>query len=277
MLDAETQVARLDETVHFLQGYVGDLAPTVGLVLGTGLGKLTEEMAVKEAVPYGKIPRFPVSTVESHAGQLLIGTLEGTPALALQGRFHVYEGYNAWQIGFPIRVLAALGIDTLMVSNAAGAMNPLFNRGDLMVLTDHINLLGTNPLIGPNVDEWGPRFPDMSEPYDAALRKKAHAVALEEGIRLQEGVYVAVSGPALETRAEYRFLRTIGGDAVGMSTVPEVVVANHMGVRVLAVSVITDMGLPDALEPLALEDVLAVASEAEPRLTELIKGVVRRL
>lgn len=277
MLDVETQIAHLDEALDALKDRVGDPAPAVGLVLGTGLGKLAEEIDVSEAVPYGEVPHFPVSTVESHAGQLLVGTLDDVPVLALQGRFHIYEGYNAWQIGFPIRVLASLGVDTLLVSNAAGGMNPLFNRGDLMVLTDHINLLGTNSLIGPNVDAWGPRFPDMSEPYAADLREKAHAVALEEEIRLQEGVYVAVSGPALETRAEYRFLRTIGGDAVGMSTVPEAIVANHMGVRVMAISVITDMGLPDALEPLSLEDVLAAAAAAEPKLTALVKGVVGRL
>lgn len=277
MLDADFQLARLNEAFDALKDRVGGPAPTIGLVLGTGLGKLAKEMNVKEAVPYGDIPHFPVSTVESHAGQLLAGTLEDIPVLALQGRFHIYEGYSAWQIGFPIRVLASLGVETLLVSNAAGGMNPLFRRGDLMLLTDHINLLGANPLIGPNVDAWGPRFPDMSEPYDKDLRKEAHIVALEEGIRLQEGVYVAVSGPALETRAEYRFLRTIGGDAVGMSTVPEAIVANHMGLRVMAVSVITDMGLPDALEPLALEDVLAAAAEAEPKLTALVKGVVQRL
>ncbi|MFN3596239.1 MAG: purine-nucleoside phosphorylase [Rubricoccaceae bacterium] len=246
----------------------------IGLILGTGLGRLADEIAVREAVPYSEIPHFPLSTVESHEGRLLAGTLGDAPVVALQGRFHLYEGYSAQQVTLPVRVLAALGVDTLLISNAAGGMNPLFRRADLMLLTDHINLQGVNPLTGPNADEWGPRFPDMSVPYDEALREAALAAALRRGIHLQQGVYVAVTGPNLETPAEYRFLRTIGADAVGMSTVPEVIVARHMGLRCLAISVITDECLPDALEPVSIADVLAAAAEAEPRLTALMKDLV---
>ncbi len=225
-------------------------------------------------MPYDEIPHFPLSTVESHHGRLIVGHLSGVPVCALQGRFHLYEGYTPRQVTFPVRVLATLGIDTLFISNAAGGMNPLFRRGDLMLITDHINLQGQNPLVGPNVDDWGPRFPDMSEPYDPELRRLAEEKALELGIKLQQGVYVAVLGPNLETKAEYRFLRLIGADAVGMSTVPEVIVARHMNLRVMAISVITDECFPDALEPLSLEAVLAAAAEAEPRLTRLMKAVV---
>jgi len=249
----------------------------VGLILGTGLGRLAGEIEARETVPYGEIPGFPLSTVESHEGRLIAGTLRGVPVLAMQGRFHLYEGYSAHEVTLPVRVMAALGVETLVISNAAGGMNPLFRRGDLMLLTDHVNLQGANPLTGPNAEEWGPRFPDMSEPYDRGLRDRAEAAALEAGIRLQQGVYVAVVGPNLESRAEYRFLRGIGGDAVGMSTVPEVIVARHMGLRCMAVSVITDECFPDALEPVSLADVLAAAAEAEPRLTRLVGDVVEGL
>lgn len=249
----------------------------VGIILGTGLGALAKEIDITASLSYDDIPDFPISTVESHHGKLLMGHLAGTPVLAMQGRFHLYEGYNAQQITFPVRVLAALGIDTLLISNAAGGLNPLYRRGDLMLLTDHINLQGSNPLIGPNIDGWGPRFPDMSEPYDVALRNLAEEQALQNGIKLQQGVYVAVAGPNLETKAEYRFLRTIGADVVGMSTVPEVIVARHMNLRVLAMSVITDECFPDALEPVSLADVLAAAHEAEPQLTTLTKAIIAHL
>ncbi|QXD14826.1 purine-nucleoside phosphorylase [Rhodocaloribacter litoris] len=253
------------------------VVPRIGLILGTGLGTLADEIDVDVTMPYETLPHFPLSTVESHHGKLLAGRLGGVPVLALQGRFHLYEGYSPRQVTFPVRVLGVLGIETLLISNAAGGMNPHFRRGDLMLVTDHINLQGANPLEGPNIAEWGPRFPDMSEPYDPELRRLAEARALELGIKLQQGVYVAVTGPNLETRAEYRFLRSIGADAVGMSTVPEVIVARHMNLRVMAVSVITDECFPDALEPVSLEEVLAAAAEAGPRLAALTKAVVTAL
>jgi purine-nucleoside phosphorylase len=246
----------------------------VGLILGTGLGRLAEEIEAAEVIEYGAIPHFPVSTVESHAGRLLAGTLAGVPVVALQGRFHLYEGYTPWQMTLPVRALARLGIDTLLISNAAGGLNLDYRRGELMLLSDHINLQGANPLIGPNADEWGPRFPDMSEAYDAGLRAAARNAAAEARVTLREGVYVAVSGPNLETPAEYRFLHRIGADAVGMSTVPEVIVARHMGVRCMAISVITDECDPDNLAPLSLEDVVAAAGAAEPALGAVMRGVV---
>jgi purine-nucleoside phosphorylase len=254
-----------------------DHVPDVAIILGTGLGALAREIAVEATIPYEGIPGFPLSTVESHAGRLLCGTLGGRRVVAMQGRFHRYEGYTLRQVTFPVRVLRALGARTLVVSNACGGMHPLWAPGDLMLIADHINLLGDNPLIGPNDDTLGPRFPDMSAPYDAELRAIARAVAAAAGITLREGVYVAVPGPALETRAEYRMLRGLGADVVGMSTVPEVLVAVHGGMRVLGVSIITDQCLPDALEPASLEAILAVAGRAEPHLTALVRGVLERL
>ena len=254
-----------------------DGQPTVGVILGTGLGALAREIEVNVSVSYGDIPGFPLSTVESHEGRLLCGSLGGKTVVAMHGRFHLYEGYTAQQVTLPVRVLRALGADTLVVSNACGGMNPLWNAGDLMLMADHINLLGDNPLIGPNDERLGPRFPDMSQPYDARLRELARDVALREKILLREGVYVAVPGPNLETRAEYRFLRAIGADVVGMSTVPEVIVAVHGGMRVLGLSIITDRCLPDALEPATVEQIIAVANGAEPKLTALARGVLERL
>ena len=253
------------------------LTPDVAIILGTGLGGLADEMDVEARIPYGDIPGFPLSTVESHAGRLLAGTLAGRRVVAMQGRVHLYEGYAPQEVAFPVRVLARLGARTLVVSNACGGMHPLWSPGDLMLIADHINLLGTNPLVGPNDDGLGPRFPDMSEPYDAELRFLARAVALALGVPLREGVYVAVTGPNLETRAEYRMLRALGADVVGMSTVPEVITAAHLGLRVLGLSIITDQCLPDALAPASLEQILAVAREAEPRLTALVRGVIERL
>ena len=267
---------RVDEAAAAIREHLTADA-RIGIILGTGLGALADEIDADAVLSYDDIPHFPVSTVESHHGKLLLGRLDGVPVIALQGRFHLYEGYGPKEITFPVRVLAGLGVDTLLISNAAGGMNPNYRRGDLMLLTDHINLQGANPLIGPNDDAWGPRFPDMSAPYDEVLRKLAEDAALERAIKLQQGVYVAVEGPNLETRAEYRFLRTIGADAVGMSTVPEVIVARHMGLRCLAISVITDECFPDALEPVSIEDVLAAAGEAEPHLTALMRAVVQRL
>ncbi len=249
----------------------------IGIILGTGLGALAKEIDVQEHIPYGEIPGFPVSTVESHEGRLLFGTLNGVPVVAMQGRFHLYEGYSPWEVTMPVRVLAALGVRTLLISNAAGGMNPQYRRGDLMLITDHINLQGLNPLIGPNHAAWGPRFPDMSEPYDRKLQHLAASCALDLKIKLQQGVYVAVTGPNMETRAEYRFLRGIGADVVGMSTVPEVVVARHMGLRCAAFSVVTDECFPDALQPVSLQDVLAAAGEAEPRLAAVMAELVKRI
>lgn len=253
------------------------LRPTIGIILGTGLGRLASEIEAEVAIPYGEIPGFPVSTVETHEGRLIFGHLDGVPVVAMQGRFHVYEGYSAHEVTFPVRVFNALGVDTLLISNAAGGMNPQWKKGDLMLIADHINFQGVNPLVGANVDEWGPRFPDMSEPYDRDLRAIASRKALEKGIRLHEGVYVAVVGPNLETRAEYRFLRAFGADVVGMSTVPENIVARHMGMRVMAISVITDECFPDALEEVSLEDVVAAANQAEPMLTTIMRAVVEEV
>jgi purine-nucleoside phosphorylase len=253
------------------------LVPEVGIILGTGLGGLAREIAVEAEVPYERIPGFPLSTVETHAGRLLLGRLGGRPVVAMQGRFHRYEGYDLQQVTFPVRVMHALGARTLVVSNACGGMNPLWGPGDLVLLSDHINLLGDNPLVGPNDDRLGPRFPDMSAPYDPDLRALARAVALELGIVLREGVYVAVAGPNLETRAEYRMLRAVGADVVGMSTVPEVIVAGHQGMRTIGISIITDQCLPDALEPAEIGKIIATAGRAEPQLTRLITTLVERL
>jgi purine-nucleoside phosphorylase len=251
--------------------------PDVAIILGTGLGRLGAEIETSVVIDYSDIPFFPLSTVESHAGRLLCGTLAGKTVVAMQGRFHRYEGYSLQQVTFPVRVLRALGARTLVVSNACGGMHPLWRAGDLMLIADHINLLGDNPLAGPNDDRLGPRFPDMSDAYDARLRATARAVALAKGIELREGVYVAVTGPNLETRAEYRFLRALGADVVGMSTVPEVIVAVHAGMRVLGLSIVTDMCLPDSLEPATVEKIIAVAKGAEPRLTQLVTGVLQEL
>jgi len=251
--------------------------PDAGIILGTGLGRLASEIENPVVVPYEDIPGFPISTVESHAGRLLCGTLGDKTVVAMQGRFHRYEGYSLQQVTFPVRVLRALGANTLFVSNACGGLNPLWSAGDLMLITDHVNLLGDSPLVGPNDDRLGVRFPDMSAPYDTALGSVARDVAGGAGIELREGVYVAVVGPNLETRAEYRFLRGIGADVVGMSTVPETIVAVHAGMRVLGLSIITDMCLPDSLEPATVEQIIGVANRAEPALTTLVRGVLERM
>jgi purine-nucleoside phosphorylase len=251
--------------------------PPVGIILGTGLGGLAEDIAVETRIPYGDIPGFPLSTVESHAGQLLFGQLGGKSVVAMQGRFHRYEGYSLQEVTFPVRVMRALGVGTLVVSNACGGMHPLWAPGDLMLIADHINLLGDNPLVGNNDESLGPRFPDMSMPYDKELRNLARQIAVELGITLREGVYVAVAGPNLETRAEYRMLRAMGADVVGMSTVPEVIVAIHGGIRCVGLSIITDQCLPDALEPAELERIIATARKAEPALSKLVTTLVERL
>ncbi|MBI1832717.1 MAG: purine-nucleoside phosphorylase [Planctomycetes bacterium] len=249
-------------------------APRVGIVLGTGLGGLADEIQDAVKIPYHEIPHFPLSTVESHAGRLGCGMLGGKNVMAMEGRLHFYEGYTLKQITFPVRVMKAMGCDVLIVSNACGGMNPQWAKGDIMLIEDHINLLSDNPLIGPNDDRLGPRFPDMCRPYDPDLIALAQKVALEERIRVQKGVFVAVPGPNLETRAEYRFLRGIGADVVGMSTVPEVIVGVHAGMRILGLSVITDQCLPDALEPAHLPDIIATANAAEKNLRVLVRRVV---
>lgn len=252
-------------------------APSTGIILGTGLGGLVEDIDIEIKIPYDALPHFPISTVESHHGNLIFGTLSGRPVVAMQGRFHYYEGYTMQQITYPVRIMRMLGVQTLLVSNACGSMNPYFRRGGIMLMEDHINLLGDNPLIGPNDDTLGPRFPDMSEPYSQRLLRLANEVALDNRIAVHRGVYVAVAGPNLETRAEYRFLRTIGADVVGMSTVPEAIVARHMGMEVLGISIITDECYPDALTPVSVEEIIATAMEAEPGMTTIMKGVVGRL
>jgi purine-nucleoside phosphorylase len=251
-------------------------APTVGLVLGTGLGALAREIDTVVSIPYPEIPYFPRSTVESHRGQLVCGNLAGRSVIAMEGRFHLYEGYTPSQVTFPIRVMKELGCRLLIVSNAAGGLNPHYEKGNLIVIEDHINLLGVNPLIGPNDDRLGPRFPDMIEPYDRELQNLALRVALEQNIVAHRGVYVAVTGPNLETRAEYRFLRGIGADVVGMSTIPEVLVAIHAGLKVLGFSIVTDMCLPDALEPVRIEEIVAVANQAEANLRSMVNAVLKR-
>jgi purine-nucleoside phosphorylase len=262
--------------VQFLRSKT-DFKPDYVIILGTGLGRLAQQIEVKASISYSDIPHFPVSTVESHAGRLLFGTLGGKNVVAMQGRFHYYEGYSMQQIVFPLRVLQALGAGTLLVSNAAGGMNPLFKRGDVMLIVDHINLIGSNPLIGANDPELGPRFPDMSEPYSRALINIAEKAALDLGIKLHQGVYVAVSGPNLETKAEYRFLRALGADVVGMSTVPEVITAVHMGMKVMGISVITDECFPDALKPVSMKEILEAADIAEPKMTSIITRVLENL
>src|SRR5437868_455119 len=251
--------------------------PRVGIILGTGLGGLVEEIAAEATFPYADLPHFPVPTVVSHAGRLVCGRLAGQTVVAMEGRFHFYEGYSLRQITLPVRVMKALGCEALIVSNACGGMNPQFAKGDLMVIEDHINLMGDNPLIGPNDDRLGLRFPDMCRPYDRELIASARRIALEEKIVCHQGVFVAVPGPNLETRAEYRFLRQIGADVVGMSTVPEVIVAVHCGLRTLGLSIVTDMCLPDALEPVNLEEIIRTANAAEKKVRVLVRRVLEGL
>ena len=249
--------------------------PRAAIVLGTGLGGLASQIETAWSAPYEELPHFPRSTSIGHSGRLACGTLEGVPIVAMEGRFHAYEGYDYARITFPIRVIKALGAELLIVSNACGGMNPHYQCGDIMVIDDHINLMGGNPLTGINDDRLGPRFPDMSQPYDAALIDRALAIARRENFVAHRGVYVAVTGPNLETRAEYRFLRTIGADVVGMSTVPEVIVAAHAGLRVLGLSIVTDLCFPDSLKPAKIEHILAYAAAGEPKLQAIVRGILR--
>jgi purine-nucleoside phosphorylase len=283
---AETPKKRRDNVRKFFEK-VGEAArfiadrvqvhPEIAVILGTGLGGLAEAMQVSSALPYGQIPHYPVSTVTSHEGRLLCGQWAGKSILAMQGRFHLYEGYSAREISFPIRVLAELGVKLLIISNAAGGLNPHYQAADLMLITDHINLTCHNPLTGPNLDQWGVRFPEMTEPYSRRLQALALDSALQEKISLQRGVYVGVSGPSMETAAETRFLRIIGADAVGMSTVLEVITAVHAGLEVLGLSVITNVNLPDHYQPAPLEQVIANAERAGPQLVKLLAQVFSRL
>jgi purine-nucleoside phosphorylase len=265
-----------NQAVEFIHSKT-KFTPQIGIILGTGLGTLAEGIKVETKISYKDIPHFPVSTVESHAGFLIFGELSGKKILAMSGRFHYYEGYDLKQVTFPVRVMKALGINTLVVSNACGGLNPIYKSGDIMVISDHINLLGSNPLFGPNDESLGPRFPDMCRCYDPELIALAENVALNLGIKLQKGVYVAVAGPNLETAAEYRFLRFIGADVVGMSTVPEVIVARHQGMRVLGFSLVTDMGLPDALKPTNMVEILATAAKSEPLLKSIMTQVIAEM
>lgn len=272
----ENLKAKVTESVEFIN-QKSKLKPEIAIILGTGLGRLAEDIEEKEIIPYSEIPNFPVSTVQSHSGNLVLGKLGNKEVVAMQGRFHYYEGYSLKEVTFPVRVMKNLGADLIIISNAAGGMNRFFKRGDLMLITDHINLFGDNPLIGPNDEELGPRFPDMSEAYSQKLIELVKKVALKEKIRLQEGVYAGLTGPTLETSAEYRFLISIGADAVGMSTVPEVIVANHMGMKVLGISCITDLAIDGVIEGVSLEEILQIASNAEPVMTKLVKKVIEKI
>jgi len=267
---------QLQEATDFLIQQTNSFAPDFGIILGTGLGGLVRDMEARYSIPYEEIPHFPVSTVESHSGRLIFGFLAGRPVVVMQGRFHFYEGYSMEQVVFPVRVMKLLGIQKLLVSNAAGALNPEFNTSDLMILTDHINLLPANPLIGKNKDALGPRFPDMSEVYDENLIREAQAIAAEQHIPIRTGVYVSAPGPMLETKAEYKFLTLIGADAVGMSTVPEVIAARHMDLPCFAVSVITDLCVPGKIKKVLISDILEAAAKAEPQLTFLFQELIRR-
>lgn len=267
---------QIKETTSFLQSKT-NLIPEVGIILGTGLGGLTKEIEISVAIPYNEIPHFPVSTVQGHSGKLLFGKLGGKNIVAMQGRFHFYEGYDMKQVTYPVRVMQALGIKNLMLSNAAGGTNPSFQIGEIMIIKDHINLFPTNPLIGKNEDQLGPRFPDMSEAYDKKQIAMAKEIAASNNIRVAEGVYAGLTGPCYETPSEYKYLQIIGADAVGMSTVPEVIVARHMGIPCFAVSIITDLGIDGKIVEVSHEEVQQVASEAEPRMTLIIKELLKRI
>ncbi|MBP3299744.1 MAG: purine-nucleoside phosphorylase [Muribaculaceae bacterium] len=269
-------IQKINEAANFIRNQVAEL-PNVAIILGTGLGELVNHIEIKKEIDYKDIPSMPVSTVEGHSGKLIFGNLGGRYVMAMQGRFHYYEGYDMKQVTFPVRVMKALGVDTLFVSNAAGGMNKEFRVGDIMIITDHINLFPENPLRGKNYDELGPRFPAMTEAYSHELIKMADDIASEKGIRVMHGVYVGTAGPTFETPAEYEYFRVIGGDAVGMSTVPEVIVANHAGMRVFGVSVITDLGGKDITDVPTHEEVQKAAVKAQPFMTEIIKELVGRL
>lgn len=267
---------KIRETAEYIRSQM-TTQPHIGIILGTGLGNLATQITDKLEIPYETIPNFPVSTVEGHSGKLIIGKLGGVDVLAMQGRFHYYEGYNMKEVTFPVRVMRAVGIDTLFVSNASGGVNPDFEIGDLMIITDHINVFPEHPLRGKNYNELGPRFPDMSDAYDKQLIAKAKQIAKENNIRVVEGVYVGTQGPTFETPAEYRYFRAIGGDAVGMSTVPEVIVANHAGMRVFGMSIITDLGVPGKIVEVSHEEVQEIGNKAQPLMTLIMTNLVQSL
>ena len=263
-------------SVDFIQSKINE-KPSIGIILGTGLGGLVNEIEISHEISYADIPNFPVSTVESHSGKLIFGQLGGKSVVAMQGRFHYYEGYDFQQVTYPVRVMKLLGIEKLFVSNASGGVNPDFIVGEIMILNDHINFFPGNPLIGKNFDELGPRFPDMSEPYCPEMIQIAKEIAKENDIRIAEGTYLGLTGPTLETPAEYKFVRTIGADAVGMSTVPEVIVARHMDIPVFAISIITDLGVPGKIKKVSLAEVIEVASRQEPKMTLILKELIARV
>ncbi|WP_062198427.1 purine-nucleoside phosphorylase [Massilibacterium senegalense] len=267
---------KVQEATHFIQRKIGQPI-SIGVILGSGLGEMADEVKEATIIPYEEIPHFPISTVEGHAGQLVIGQFQGKQVLMMQGRFHYYEGYSMQEVTFPVRVMKALGIETLIVTNACGGMNASFRPGDLMLIMDHLNMTGTNPLIGPNIEAFGPRFPDMSKAYAISLREVAKQVAIKQGITLQEGVYAGITGPSYMTGAELVMLRNLGADAVGMSTVPEVIVAGHMNMRVLGISCITDMAIGEELEPLTHEQVVEVANKTKPTFIALVTDIIAQI
>ena len=269
-------IQQIKEAVDFIQSKT-TVQPTIGIILGTGLGGLVKEIEVINEISYQEIPHFPVSTVESHSGRLIFGTLGGKQVVAMQGRFHYYEGYTMQQVTFPVRVMKFLGIERLFVSNASGGVNPDFEVGEIMILNDHINLFPDHPLIGKNFDELGPRFPDMSDPYDTEMIEKAREIAAKNKIRVSTGAYAALTGPTLETPAEYRYIRAIGADAVGMSTVPEIIVARHMSIPCFAISIITDLGVPGKIKKVTVADVIEVASRQEPKMTLIMRELIAGL
>lgn len=264
----------IDDTVSFIRQRIGDFTPEFGIILGTGLGKLVNEIEVHYQLMYSNIPNFPISTVEFHTGKLIFGILNGRKVVAMQGRLHYYEGYNMQEVTFPVRVMRDLGIQKLFVSNASGSLNPAIKKGDIGIIDDHINLLTDNPLRGPNDETYGSRFPDMSAPYDKKMQEQGLEIAKRLGVNAHRVVYVSTPGPNLETRAEYRYMRLIGGDIVGMSTVPEVIVANHMGLPVFAISVITDEGFHEDLQPVSLSEIVKIAAEVEPKMTQVLKELI---
>lgn len=272
----ENMLEKINETAAYLKNRTGTTAG-VGIILGTGLGGLVQEIEAEHVVPYEEIPHFPVSTVEGHSGKLIFGKLGNKSVMAMQGRFHYYEGYDMKEVTFPVRVMKALGMNDVVVSNASGGVNPGFEIGDLMIINDHINLFPTNPLMGKNYPELGPRFPDMSEAYDKSLVAKAKEIASSNNIKVQEGIYAGLSGPCLETPAEYMYVRNIGADTVGMSTVPEVIAARHGGMRCFAMSIITDLGVPGKIVKVTHEDVIEVAAKAEPKMTLIMKELISTL
>jgi len=272
----EDILARIENSIKSIQEY-SKVKPEIAIILGTGLGKLAEDIKEKVSIPYQKISNFPISTVSGHSGNLVLGQLEGKNIVAMQGRFHFYEGYSMQEVAFPVRVMRKMGAKVIIISNAAGGMNRFYKRGDLMLINDHINLMGTNPLIGPNDDRLGTRFPDMSRPYDLDLIQLAENAALEEKVLVHKGIYAGLTGPMLETPAEYRFLINIGADAVGMSTIPEVIVANHMGMRVLGISCITDLAIDGVVEKVHFQEILNAAAASEPAMTRIVRKVIKNI